>query len=284
MNGHDHPTTAGWPGTDRFVTVVILLSVVFMLGAGVWAVVDPASFADAVKFPANEHFVHDAGAFQVGIGLTLALALIWRDPPAVVLAGFVAGNTVHAFNHGIDLDIGGRDSDPWLLGLLSIVTGVALVLRLRQLHYVVGRVGGTSSAPLVAFAEQKTAVLTTFRRNGTPVSTPLSVAVDGDRAFFRSYEKAGKTKRLRHDSRVELTPSTTRGKPLGPPIPAEARLLKGAEARHAARLLARKHPLLHGIVVPLGHRVGRAKAGRTVHFELTPTGAGRRDEDAQRGR
>jgi PPOX class probable F420-dependent enzyme len=273
MNGHDHPTTtAGWAGTDRYVTAAILLAAVFMLGAGVWALVDPASFADAVKFPANEHFVHDAGAFQVGIGLILALALIWRDPPAVVLAGFVASNTVHALNHGIDLDIGGRDSDPWLLAVLSIVTGVALVLRLRQLHYVVGRVGVTSSAPLVPFVEQKTALLTTFRRNGTPVATPLSVAVDGDRAFFRSYEKAGKSKRLRNDSRVEVAPSTTRGKPLGPPISAEARLLEGAEARYAARLLAHKHPLLHGIVVPFGHRLGRSKSGRTVHFELTPTG------------
>lgn len=267
MNGHDDPTTA-W--ADRYVTGAILLAVVVMLGAGVWALVDPASFADFVKFPANEHFVHDVGAFQVGIGLTLALALIWRDPPAVVLAGFVASNTVHALGHGIDLDIGGRDSDPWLLAVLSIVTGVALVQRLRQLHYVVGRVGVTSSAPLVPFVEHKTAVLTTYRRDGTPVATPLSVAVEGDRAFFRSYEKAGKTKRLRNDCRVEVAPSTTRGKPLGPTISAEARLLEGAEARLAARLLARKHPLLHGIVVPFGHRMGRSKSGRTVHFELTP--------------
>jgi PPOX class probable F420-dependent enzyme len=252
------------------MTAAILAAAAVALVVAVWALVDPASFADAVKFPANEHFVHDIGAFQLGIGLTLVLALIWRDPPAVVLAAFVVSNTVHAFNHAIDLDLGGRASDFWLLALLSIATGVALVLRLRQLHYVVGHVGATSGAPLAPFVEQKTALLATFRRNGIPVATPLSVAVDGDRAFFRSYEKAGKTKRLRNDPRVEVTPSTTRGKPLGRTITAEARLLEGAEARHAARLLARKHPLLHGIVIPLGHRVGRSKSGRTVHFQLTP--------------
>jgi hypothetical protein len=47
---------------------------------------------------------------------------------------------------------------------------------------------------------------------------------------------------------------------------AEAHQLNGAEGRFAARLLARKYPLLHGIVVPVTHRVGRFKFGRTIHF------------------
>jgi PPOX class probable F420-dependent enzyme len=271
MTAHDDLMASAPTGADRYITLGILLATAVMLGAGAWALVDPASFADFVEFPENEHFVHDAGAFQVGIGLTLLLALIWRDPPAVVLAGFLISNSIHAFNHASDLDIGGRDSDPWLLSALSLVTGVALVLRLRQLHYVLGRVGPTSSAPLAPFVGQKTALLTTFRRNGTPVATPLSIAVDGDRAFFRSYEKAGKTKRLRNDTRVDVAPCTTKGRRLGPTMPAEARLLNGAEARYAARLLARKYPLLQGIVVPVSHRLGRSKTGRTIHFELAPT-------------
>jgi hypothetical protein len=28
--------------------------------------------------------------------------------------------------------------------------------------------------------------------------------------------------------------------------------------------------VLHGLLVPLSHRLGRAKAGKTVHFQLTP--------------
>lgn len=28
--------------------------------------------------------------------------------------------------------------------------------------------------------------------------------------------------------------------------------------------------MLHGVLVPLAHRVGRRKSGRTVHFELVP--------------
>ncbi|MGH9212311.1 MAG: PPOX class F420-dependent oxidoreductase [Acidimicrobiales bacterium] len=258
-------------GTDRYVAAMATLAALFMIVAGVWALADPASFADLVDFPEHEHFLHDLGAFQVGIGLMLVLALIWRDPPAVALAGFVVSNTIHAVNHGIDLDLGGRDSDPWLLGALSLATGLALALRLRQLHYVVGRVGTATNAALAPLVDQKTVLVTTFRCDGTAVATPVSIAVDGDRAFVRSFEKAGKTKRLRGDPRLEVAASTARGRPLGSAITARARRLDGAEARWAGRLLARKHPVLHGIVVPLSHRIGRRKAGRTVHFELVPT-------------
>ena len=273
VDHHEPPTrTAGAvPATDRYVVGVTLLAAAFSLIAGVWALFWPGSFAEAVRFPEHTHFLHDVGAFQIGIGLTLALAVPWRDPLAVVLTGFLVGNTIHAVNHAVDLDLGGRDSDPWLLGLLSVVIAVALVRRLRQLHYVVGRVEPSCDPSLAPFVEQKTALLTTFRRDGTPVATPLSVAVEGDRAYVRTYEKAGKTKRLRNDGHVELAPSTTRGAPTGAPVRAEARRLDAAGDRHAARLLRRKHPLLHGILVPLLHRLGRAKTGHTVHFELIPS-------------
>ncbi|GAA5110348.1 PPOX class F420-dependent oxidoreductase [Pseudonocardia adelaidensis] len=127
------------------------------------------------------------------------------------------------------------------------------------------------SIALEPFATQRTVALTTFRRDGTPVSTPVSIAVDGDRAVFRSFAEAGKTRRLRRDPTVEVAPSTFRGRPTGPAIRATARLLDGDEADDAARLLRRKHPFLHGILVPLAHRVGRRRTGRTVHFELVPT-------------
>jgi PPOX class probable F420-dependent enzyme len=126
------------------------------------------------------------------------------------------------------------------------------------------------SITLARFVTQRTVALTTYRRDGTPVSTAVSIAVDGDRAVFRSFAKAGKTRRLRRNPALEVAPSTFRGRPTGPAVRGTARLLEGMEAREAARLLRRKHPLLHGLLVPLSHKVGRRKTGRTVHFELTP--------------
>jgi hypothetical protein len=97
------------------------------------------------------------------------------------------------------------------------------------------------------------------------VSTAVSVAFDGDRAFFRSYDKAWKTKRLRRNAQVALAPATFLGKPTGPPVRARATLLTGDHARIAASALARRHRLLQGILVPLGHRLMRYQ---TLHYEL----------------
>ena len=112
---------------------------------------------------------------------------------------------------------------------------------------------------LLPFVDQKTIVLTTFRRDGTPVSTPINIAVDGDHAFIRSFAKAWKVRRLRNNPLVELAPSTTLGTATGPAIRARARLLDDRESRTAARALARKHPLLQGVLVPVSHRLFRFK-------------------------
>jgi PPOX class probable F420-dependent enzyme len=209
--------------------------------------------------------------------VTLLLSLAWRDGLALALAGFLVANTIHTVNHAVDLDLGGRASDPWSLGVLSVLAAAALWIRLRQLGYVVGEVTTATTTGLAPFVRQKTVLLTTYRKDGRPGSSPLSIAVEGDRAYIRSFETSLKTRRMRNNPEVEVRPSTGNPKnaqPTGPPIHARARQLHGAEYKHAARLLRRKHPFLHGVVVPLSHRLGRRKTGRTVHFELTPTDRG----------
>ena len=106
------------------------------------------------------------------------------------------------------------------------------------------------------------------------MGTPVSLAVDGDHAYLRTFEKAGKTRRIHNNPRVDIAPSTALGQPTGPAIQATARRLDGAEARRAARLLTHKHPLLHGLLEPLTHRLGLVKTGKTVHFKLTPRDPG----------
>ena len=117
--------------------------------------------------------------------------------------------------------------------------------------------------------ESKTILLTTYKRDGSPVATPVSIAFDGRRAYFRSFHRAWKTKRLARNPQVEAAPSTLRGKPTGAAVPAEARLLSGEEAQVAARALARRHRVLQRGLVPLTHRLMRY---RTMHYELVPRG------------
>jgi len=123
------------------------------------------------------------------------------------------------------------------------------------------------NAGLAPIRDAKTILLTTYKRDGTAVATPVSVAFDGERAFFRSYDKAWKTKRLGHDPAVQAAPATLRGKPTGPAIRARATLLDGEQAHVAARALARRHRILQAILVPAAHRLMRY---RTMHYELVP--------------
>ncbi|MER7198272.1 PPOX class F420-dependent enzyme [Streptomyces sp. CB01635] len=119
-------------------------------------------------------------------------------------------------------------------------------------------------APLV---KQYTVLLTSHKKDGTGVGTPVNLVVEGDHAYFRTYGKAWKVKRLRRNPEVEIAPSTLRGAPTGPEFKARVRLLDegGEEAKHAAKLLRHKHPVMHGVAVPLAHKVQR---DRTLHYEV----------------
>ena len=120
---------------------------------------------------------------------------------------------------------------------------------------------------LEPFVSQWTVLLTTYKRDGTPIGTPVNIAVDGERAFVRTFDTAWKLKRIRNHPEVEVAPSTWRGRPTGPAIRAHARVLEGEESAYAGRLLARKHPMLHRFLVPLIHRL---RGNETIHIELRP--------------
>jgi hypothetical protein len=125
-------------GTDRsgrqlVVTVVAVLAAVGFLILGAWAFLAPRSFYDNVATfePYNLHLLHDLGAFQLAIGASLLAALLWTDGLTVALAGATVGAVVHDVSHFMDRDLGGRSSDPWVLGLLAALLLVALALRIR---------------------------------------------------------------------------------------------------------------------------------------------------------
>jgi hypothetical protein len=112
---------------------VVAVAAAFMLIAGVWAFVWPMSFAAAVQFPYHLHFLHDLGAFQIGIGASLLCALRWREAIAVALAGFVVATAVHAVSHFIDRNLGGRPTDWLALTVLTLIAAAALGAQLRFL-------------------------------------------------------------------------------------------------------------------------------------------------------
>ncbi|MFI0407667.1 PPOX class F420-dependent oxidoreductase [Actinomadura sp. 3N508] len=119
---------------------------------------------------------------------------------------------------------------------------------------------------LESLKKQRTVQLTSYRKDGTPVGTPVSIVVRGDHAYFRTYDKAFKAKRLARNPEIEIAPSTAKGTVTGPAVHGRARLLTVEEARPIRRLLARKYPFLQGFAVPLFHKMKRYQ---TLHYEVT---------------
>jgi uncharacterized protein len=128
----------------------------------------------------------------------------------------------------------------------------------------------TATHGLQALEQQPTVSLTTFRSDGSPVATAVNLAVDGDRAFFRTWDTSGKAKRLRRNAGVRIAPCTFRGKPTGAGLPAVARPVEGDDVERARALIEGKHPVLQGFLVRFGHRfTGR----RTIYYEVVPLSA-----------
>ena len=110
---------------DIIIQVVAAgIGLFFFVGLGLWAFFDPQSFFDEIALfpPYNEHLLHDVGAFQVGLGGTLLLALMWKtDALLAALGGVGVGAVLHFIAHVEDTDLGGRDSDPFTIGVIALV-------------------------------------------------------------------------------------------------------------------------------------------------------------------
>ncbi|OBI41172.1 PPOX class F420-dependent oxidoreductase [Mycobacterium sp. E796] len=86
------------------------------------------------------------------------------------------------------------------------------------------------------------ALLRSFRRDGTPVDTPIWFGLDGDALVFRT--KVGpKTRRLAARRDVELAACDYRGRvrPGATTLAGRATILSGADAERANRLLHRRY-------------------------------------------
>jgi hypothetical protein len=115
------------------VVVGVLLSAASMLVFGLWALLSPAGFVDYVNYhPLNEHLVHDAGAFQVGIGAGLLFALVWSDASVVALAGFAVASGLHTMTHYLDRHLGGHGTDVPILAVFTLIAVVTIALRPRR--------------------------------------------------------------------------------------------------------------------------------------------------------
>lgn len=88
---------------------------------------------------------------------------------------------------------------------------------------------------------QKYISLTTFRKNGTAVRTPVWFGEEDDKLYVMTRSDMGKFKRIRNNPQVMVAPCTMRGKVIGPDFRATARILPPEEFAHARQPINRKY-------------------------------------------
>jgi uncharacterized protein len=130
--------------------------------------------------------------------------------------------------------------------------------------------------PLLPLADARFVSLTTFRRSGEPVSTPVWVGRDGGALVVLTPAGSGKVRRLRHDPRVEIRPCGRFGKvPDGvQPVAATAELREApADLERARATIARTYPFESRLVLGIERLVERLRGRpRTERLALLITG------------
>jgi PPOX class probable F420-dependent enzyme len=114
-------------------------------------------------------------------------------------------------------------------------------------------------------------LLVTYRRSGAAVPTPVWFGIADGKVLVVTDVDSVKIKRIRANPRVRVAPSSLRGKPLGPPLEGEARVLPPAEREIGERAIAAHYGLARRIFEGTLGANGLRRA-RAAYIEVTPLG------------
>src|SRR5215471_3898486 len=117
-----------------------------------------------------------------------------------------------------------------------------------------------------ALANQKYISLETYKKDGTPVLTPVWFAEHDGNVYLYSLADAGKVKRIRKTPRVRIAPCDARGKLKGEWIPGTARIAGPDEARMAHQLLDQKY----GLLKKIGNAFSRLRKRQRAVITIRP--------------
>ena len=104
--------------------------------------------------------------------------------------------------------------------------------------------------------------VTSFKRDGTGVATPLWFVYDGTRLLALTDLHSAKVRRMRHNPSVLVAPCRASGKLRGEPLPARAEVLtESADLERVQKLLMQRYKISYRVVM-LIYRLGRRLRGR----------------------
>ena len=94
---------------------------------------------------------------------------------------------------------------------------------------------------LSLFLDQKYVNLETYKKDGTPVRTPVWFMIDSDIVYVVTREKTGKVKRLKNNQNIRIVPCSFKGKFESEWIEGMAQKVTGEEAEKAIKLRKKKY-------------------------------------------
>ena len=105
--------------------------------------------------------------------------------------------------------------------------------------------------------------MTSFKREGTGVATPVWAVSAGSRLFALTDLHSGRVRRIRRNPHVLVAPCRVNGTTRSEPVPAHAEVLTAAEdLDRVQRLLKERYKVSYRMVM-LFYRLGRRLRGRT---------------------
>ena len=119
----------------------------------------------------------------------------------------------------------------------------------------------------MALAAQKFVSLTTYKKNGDAVATPMWVGRDGDHLFVWTPADSAKIKRVRNDPRVTLVPCGRFGKPNNDaePVAGTAEVItEPATVRRLAEVIRHKYGLEYWVVTLIERLAARGEKPRAI--------------------
>src|SRR5512133_290754 len=127
----------------------------------------------------------------------------------------------------------------------------------------------TTLTDTTTLAEETFINITTFKRDGKPVATPVWCVGESGSLLVYTEADSGKVKRIRHDPHVSVAPCNFRGKPRGPAVDADATILD--DTREVAGLLARKYGWMwrgYTLLMAAGRRIRRQAPPASVTIKI----------------
>lgn len=117
--------------------------------------------------------------------------------------------------------------------------------------------------------------LTTFKRDGTGVATPVWFVAEAGKILVITDADSHKVRRIRRNPAVTVAQCTASGRLRSSPVPARAQILPCHQAPRARQLMARKYWLDRIVILPVYRAVqairhGRRRQTESVVLVITP--------------